>query len=275
MDPSQEESRQVSDVTSSPVRGRQRARATAAPRPKAKEAKVKTEGEANVTKPRARKAPEEGAIKVSKRAKSMVAAGKEGKAKSTKKAAKKYEVMIESALQSLDENSVEVYADVVGEDQVDPTMTRLLSRRSSPRGDDEGEFEVEDLTDEPASALPPLVPWGSWCLSPADRSDGANASLMETEAKLKNYYLVTFDQWLKVPAGRHTKYTTVKRFGARSGDADFHERKVVHAIVGDMVPGDTPGRICSGWKSDLAPWKRTNYETLNFYVQKGDLPSAR
>ena len=76
-----------------------------------------------------------------------------------------------------------------------------------------------------------------------------------------------------MPAGRHTKYTTVKRFGARSSDIDFCERKVVHAVVGDEVPGDKPGRMCSGWKSDMAPWKRTNYETLNFYVQKADLPS--
>ena len=277
MDPSQEEYSQNQDVTSSPVRGRPRARVLAAVPPKAKEAKVKPEGETKVTKPRARKATEESAPKVSKRAKSMVAAAKEGKVKSAKKSTKKkYEVMLESALKSLDENSTQVYADIVGEDQVDRTTAQLLSRQPSPRRDGEDEFEVEDLTVEPvspASALSPMVPWGAWALSPADRSDGATTSLIVTEEKLKNYYLVTFEDWLQVPVGRHTKYTTIKRFGARSGDADFHERKVVHAVVGDMVPGDNPGRMCSGWKSDMAPWKRTNYDTLNFYVKKGDLPS--
>ena len=286
MDPterSEEESSQAQDVTLSPVRGRPRSRGAAAPRAKAKEAKVKTAGEPKVAKPRTRKAPEEGAPKASKRAKSMVEAaadkiGKEGKAKRAKK---KYEAFIESALGSLDENSTEVYAEFVGEDQVDRAVSRLRSRPSSPRTYREDEFEVETI-DEPSdplsatSPLPassPMVLWGAWALSPIDRSDGANPSLIETEAKLKNYYLVPFEDWLKVPAGRHTKYTTVKRFGARSSDIDFCERKVVHAVVGDEVPGDKPGRMCSGWKSDMAPWKRTNYETLNFYVQKADLPS--
>ena len=286
MDPterSEEESSQAQDVTLSPVRGRPRSRGAAAPRAKAKEAKVKTAGESKVAKPRTRKAPEEGAPKASKRAKSMVEAaadkiGKEGKAKRAKK---KYEAFIESALESLDENSTEVYADFVGEDQVDRAVSRLRSRPSSPRTYREDEFEVETI-DEPSdplsatSPLPassPMVLWGAWALSPIDRSDGANPSLIETEAKLKNYYLVPFEDWLKVPAGRHTKYTTVKRFGAKSSDIDFCERKVVHAVVGDEVPGDKPGRMCSGWKSDMAPWKRTNYETLNFYVQKADLPS--
>ena len=286
MDPterSEEESSQAQDVTLSPVRGRPRSRGAAAPRAKAKEAKVKTAGEPKVAKPRTRKAPEEGAPKASKRAKSMVEAaadkiGKEGKAKRAKK---KYEAFIESALGSLDENSTEVYAEFVGEDQVDRAVSRLRSRPSSPRTYREDEFEVETI-DEPSdplsatSPLPassPMVLWGAWALSPIDRSDGANPSLIETEAKLKNYYLVSFEDWLKVPAGRHTKYTTVKRFGARSSDIDFCERKVVHAVVGDEVPGDKPGRMCSGWKSDMAPWKRTNYETLNFYVQKVDLPS--
>ena len=280
---SEEESSQAQDVTLSPVRGRPRSRGAAAPRAKAKEAKVKTAGEPKVAKPRTRKAPEEGAPKASKRAKSMVEAaadkiGKEGKAKRAKK---KYEAFIESALGSLDENSTEVYAEFVGEDQVDRAVSRLRSRPSSPRTYREDEFEVETI-DEPSdplsatSPLPassPMVLWGAWALSPIDRSDGANPSLIETEAKLKNYYLVPFEDWLKVPAGRHTKYTTVKRFGARSSDIDFCERKVVHAVVGDEVPGDKPGRMCSGWKSDMAPWKRTNYETLNFYVQKADLPS--
>ena len=286
MDPterSEEESSQAQDVTLSPVRGRPRSRGAAAPRAKAKEAKVKTAGEPKVAKPRTRKAPEEGAPKASKRAKSMVEAaadkiGKEGKAKRAKK---KYEAFIESALESLDENSTEVYAEFVGEDQVDRAVSRLRSRPSSPRTYREDEFEVETI-DEPSdplsatSPLPassPMVLWGAWALSPIDRSDGANPSLIETEAKLKNYYLVPFEDWLKVPAGRHTKYTTVKRFGAKSSDIDFCERKVVHAVVGDEVPGDKPGRMCSGWKSDMAPWKRTNYETLNFYVQKADLPS--
>ena len=280
MDPSQEAYTQNQDVTSSPVRGRPRARVVTAVRPKAKEPKVKPEGETKVTKPRARKAAEESAPKASKRAKSMVAAAKEGKVKSAKKSTKKkYEVMIESALESLDENSTQVYADIVSEEQVDRTTAQLLSRRPSLCGDVaemDDTFEVEDLTVEsssPASALSPMVPWGAWALSPADRSDGATTSLIVTEEKLKNYYLVTFEEWLQVPVGHHTKYTTIKRFGAKSGDADFHERKVVHAVVGDMVPGDKPGRMCSGWKSDMAPWKRTNYETLNFYVQKGDLPS--
>ena len=279
MDPTQESQKeysQVPDVTSSPVRGRARQR-SAAPRPKSKEPKVKTtEGEPRVTKPRSRKAPEEGAPKVSKRAKSMVDAanskiGKEGKAKSAKKPAKKYEVLIESALESLDDNSTEVYGDFVGEGQVYDKVTL-----------EEKDFEVETIDEPsispaPTSPLPassPMVPWGPWCLSPADRSDGANASLIETEGKLKNYYLVTFEDWMKVPIGRHTKYTTVKRFGAKSSDSDFHERKVVHAVLGDVTPGDKPGRMCSGYKGDMAPWKRTNYETLNFYVQKGDLPST-
>ena len=286
MDPterSEEESSQAQDVTLSPVRGRPRSRGAAAPRAKAKEAKVKTAGESKVTKPRTRKAPEEGAPKASKRAKSMVEAAadkndKEGKAKRAKK---KYEAFIESALESLDENSTEVYAEFVGEDQVDHTMSRLRSRHSSPQRYEERDFEVENIDEPsfsppPTSPLPassPITPWGPCSLSPADRSDGANPSLMETEGKLKNYYLVTFEDWLKVPAGRHTKYTTVKRFGAKSSDIDFCERKVVHAVVGDEVPGDKPGRMCSGWKSDMAPWKRTNYETLNFYVQKADLPS--
>ena len=276
MDPtqeSQEEYSQVPDVTSSPVRGRARQR-SAAPRPKSKEPKVKTtEGEPRVTKPRSRKAPEEGAPKVSKRAKSMVDAanskiGKEGKAKSAKKHAKR---LIESALGSLGDNSAEVYGDFVGEGQVYDKVTL-----------EEKDFEVETIDEPsispaPTSPLPassPMVPWGPWCLSPADRSDGANASLIETEGKLKNYYLVTFEDWMKVPIGRHTKYTTVKRFGAKSSDSDFHERKVVHAVLGDVTPGDKPGRMCSGYKGDMAPWKRTNYETLNFYVQKGDLPST-
>ena len=278
MDPtqeSQEEYSQVPDVTSSPVRGRARQRGSAAPRPKPKEPKVKTtEGEPRVTKPRSRKAPEEGASKVSKRAKSMVEAAngkidKEGKAKSAKKPAK---VLIESALESLDDNSTEVYGD----------FARLPSRHSSPQRYEEKDFEVENI-DEPSfspprtSPLPassPMTLWGPYCLSPADRSDGANASLMETEEKLKNYYHVTFEDWMKVPTGRHTKYTTVKRFGAKSSDSDFYERKVVHAVVGDVtMPGDKPGRMCSAYKGELAPWTRTNYETLNFYVQKGDLPS--
>ena len=286
---SEEESSQVQDVTLSPVRGRPRSRgAAAAPRAKPKEAKVqqaKTGGEPKVVKPRTRKAPEEGAPKASKRAKSMVEAAdkinKEGKAKRAKKSATKYEAFIESALDSLDENTTEVYADFVGEDQVDSTVSRLRSRPSSPRTYAEDEFEVETIdehSDPPSASSPlpassPMVPWGAWALSPVDRSDGANPSLIETEAKLKNYYLVPFEDWLKVPAGRHTKYTTVKRFGAKSSDIDFCERKVVHAVVGDEVPGDKPGRMCSGWKSDMAPWKRTNYETLNFYVQKADLPS--
>ena len=290
MDPSegsQSDYSRVADATSSPVRGRPRSRGATALRPKPKEAKVKTAGEPKVTKPRTRKAEEVGAPKVSKRAKSMVAAAtdkidKEGKAKSAKKSAKKYEVLLENALESLDENSSEVYADFVSEDQVDRTVSRLRSRQSSPQTYAEDEFEVETI-DEPSDPAPatsplpassPMSPWGPWCLSPVDRSDGTNATLMETEGKLKNYYLVSFEDWLKVPVGKHTKYTTVKRFGAKSSDTDFCERKVVHAVVGDVtLPGDKPGRMCSGYKGEMAPWKRTNYETLNFYVQKGDLPS--
>jgi hypothetical protein len=265
--------------TASPTRGRTRVRQPAKPRQKKAESKLTADGEPKVSKPRTRKAPEEGVPKVSKRAKAMSAAAneiiEETKKKAKKGDKKKYEVLIQQALQHLEDNSTEVYADTVGEDDVDAITSALsASRRGTPHDD---EFEVEDLTHMPASPLPAsstLAPWGPWALSTTDRSDGVNASLMEVEEKLKNYYNVPFEAWCRVKAGQHTKYTTVKRFGAKPNEDDFNDRKVVHAIVGDHVSGDKPGRICSAWKSTMQPWKRTDHETLRFYVQKGDLPEG-
>ena len=265
----------VPEATSSPTRGRPRNRVPAKPRAKKGEARTPSETAAKVSKPRVRKAPEEGAPKASKRAKAMAAAaGEKIESKKATKGSKKYEALVQHALETMEANSTEVYADFVSDHDVERITSALTKAKSE---DDDGEFEVENIPDGPSSPLPAtsaLVPWGPWALAPTDRSDGVNASLIETEEKLRNYYSVPFDVWRAVKPGRHTKYTTVKRFGAKSADEDFNDRKVVHAIVGDEVQGDKPGRMCSAWKSTMQPWKRTDHETLRFYVQKGDLPDG-
>ena len=244
MDPTTEPMTEESS-TASPTRGRPRSRQPAKPRQKKAESKLTADGEPKVSKPRARKAPEEGVPKVSKRAKAMSAAASELMEETKKKAKKgdkkKYETILEQALKNMEDNSTEVYAVEFGEDDVEAITSALTtSKRGTPNG---GEFEVEDLVDVPSDSpilpLPAsstLVPWGPWALSTTDRSDGVNASLFEVEEKLKNYYNVPFETWCRVKAGRHTKYTSVKRFGAKPNEDDFNDRKVVHAIVGADVP---------------------------------------
>jgi hypothetical protein len=119
-----------------------------------------------------------------------------------------------------------------------------------------------------------VVPWGPWAIAPRDRAgDGKNESLLETEKKLKDYYCVPFATWWAAPAGTHTKYTGEKRYGVKPEDADAQDRKVVHAVLEGFSPGDKAGRMCNGWKSEKAPWSRVEYPTVDFYLQKKNLPA--
>ena len=77
--------------------------------------------------------------------------------------------------------------------------------------------------------------------------------------------------------GTHTKYSVQLRYGTKEGDADFDDRRVVHAVLEGNVPGmahNNPGRMCNGWKSEKAPWARKEHATIDFYLQKQDLPSG-
>ena len=120
-----------------------------------------------------------------------------------------------------------------------------------------------------------VVPWGPWAIAPRDRAgDGTNESLVEVERKLKDYYCVPFATWWAAPAGTHTKYTGEKRYGVKPEDADAKDRKVVHAVLEGFSPGDKAGRMCNGWKSEKAPWSRVEYPSVDFYLQKKNLPEG-
>jgi len=117
--------------------------------------------------------------------------------------------------------------------------------------------------------------WGTWALDARDKAGkDRRPSLVETETKLTNYYAVPFEVWAAAPEGTHTKYSTIKRYGAKSGDEDFVDRRVVHAIVQGAIPGGKPGRMCAGWKSDKAPWPRGDHESFSWYLQRGALPQG-
>ena len=73
--------------------------------------------------------------------------------------------------------------------------------------------------------------------------------------------------------GTHTKYSAVMRYGTAPGAADFDDRRVVHAVLEGYAP-DGSGRMCNGWKSEKAPWARKEHSTLDFYLQKQDLPAG-
>ena len=120
-----------------------------------------------------------------------------------------------------------------------------------------------------------VVPWGPWAIAPRDRAgDGKNESLVEVERKLKDYYCVPFSVWWAAPVGSHTKYTGEKRYGVKPEDADAKDRKVVHAVLEGFSPGDKAGRMCNGWKSEKAPWSRVEYPSVDFYLQKKNLPDG-
>jgi len=119
-----------------------------------------------------------------------------------------------------------------------------------------------------------VVPWGPWAIAPRDRAgDGKNESLVEVEKKLKDYYCVPFATWWAAPAGTHTKYTGEKRYGVKPEDADAQDRKVVHAVLEGYSPGEKAGRMCNGWKSEKTPWSRVEYPTVDFFLQKKNLPA--
>jgi hypothetical protein len=140
----------------------------------------------------------------------------------------------------------------------------------------DSDFEVVDIPDTPptrartapsrrpslapsasvsASASPPRAEgdhfgklWGPWALEARDRAGHAmqlgterRASLVEAERKLLQYYAVPFEVWAAVPEGTHTKYTTLKRYGAKPEDEDFADRRVVHAVVQGAIAGGKPG----------------------------------
>lgn len=136
-----------------------------------------------------------------------------------------------------------------------------------------------------ASASPPRAEgdhfgklWGPWALEARDRAGQQGterrASLVEAERKLMQYYAVPFEVWAAVPEGTHTKYTTLKRYGAKPEDEDFADRRVVHAVVQGAIAGGKPGRMCMGWKSDKAPWPRGDHDSFNWYLQRGALPQG-
>ena len=166
----------------------------------------------------------------------------------------------------------------------------------------DSDFEVVDIPDTPpftrartvpASRRPSLAPsasppraegdhfgklWGPWALEARDRAGQQGterrASLVEAERKLMQYYAVPFEVWAAVPEGTHTKYTTLKRYGAKPEDEDFADRRVVHAVVQGAIAGGKPGRMCMGWKSDKAPWPRGDHDSFNWYLQRGALPQG-
>ena len=168
----------------------------------------------------------------------------------------------------------------------------------------DSDFEVVDIPDTPppaptrartapsrrpslapsasASASPPRAEgdhfgklWGPWALEARDRAgQQGRASLVEAERKLMQYYAVPFEVWASVPEGTHTKYTTLKRYGAKPEDEDFADRRVVHAVVQGAIAGGKPGRMCMGWKSDKAPWPRGDHDSFNWYLQRGALPQG-
>jgi len=166
----------------------------------------------------------------------------------------------------------------------------FLTRTRSDYGFSDG-FEVEDI-DGSFPASPKLAPtryapthnpphyglsWSLNCISERDRAfqklKAPNASLAMVETKLKGYYLVPFSTWASAKKGTHTKYSAQLRYGTKEGDADFDDRRVVHAVLEGYAP-DGKGRLCNGWKSEKAPWARKEHETIDFYLQKQDLPAG-
>ena len=131
----------------------------------------------------------------------------------------------------------------------------------------------------PHKALPQyaaVAPWGPWAIAPRDRAgDGKNETLVEVERKLKDYYLVPFAVWWAAPKGTHTKYSAEKHYDTKKQDVNinYEDRKVVHAVLEGYAPGEKAGRMCNGWKSEKAPWPRVEYKTVDFYLQKKDLPA--
>ena len=83
-----------------------------------------------------------------------------------------------------------------------------------------------------------------------------------------------FSTWAAGKKGTHTKYSVQLRYGTKEGDADFDDRRVVHAVLEGNIPGPATGRMCNGWKSEKAPWARKEHSTLDFYLQKQDLPAG-
>lgn len=194
------------------------------------------------------------------------------------------------------------YSDVLGVFSASMSGAPL----TPPTEEVDSDFEVVDIPDTPparartapsrrpslapsssasASASPPRAEgdhfgklWGPWALEARDRAGQLGterrASLVEAERKLAQYYAVPFEVWAAVPEGTHTKYTTLKRYGAKPEDEDFADRRVVHAVVQGAIAGGKPGRMCMGWKSDKAPWPRGDHDSFNWYLQRGALPQG-
>ena len=215
----------------------------------------------------------EAPVKTSKRARTMSTA-----AAKTDKKRKKTRLGgaiddCQAALDSLEAD--ELLVATLPEGDVEAFLTRTRS--------DYG-FEVEDIDGSfpaspklaPTRVSPPIPSWSLSCISERDRAtpSAPNASLAMVETKLKGYYLVPYAMWFGAKKGTHTKYSVQLRYGTKEGDADFDDRRVVHAVLEGNMPGPGTGRMCNGWKSEKAPWAHKEHSTLDFYLQKQDLPSG-
>ena len=261
------------DGLGSPIRQERYFRPTKATKPKLES---KTKPKAAPKKPASSKisadAEAEAPVKTSKRARTMSTA-----AVKTDKKRKKTRLGgaiddCQAALDSLEAD--ELLVATLPEGDVEAFLTRTRS--------DYG-FEVEDIDGSfpaspklaPIRVSPPIPSWSLSCISERDRAtpSAPNASLAMVETKLKGYYLVPYAMWFGAKKGTHTKYSVQLRYGTKAGDADFDDRRVVHAILEGSAPGGS-GRMCNGWKSEKAPWARKEHSTLDFYLQKQDLPAG-
>jgi len=260
----------------------------------------------NVLKKRKTTADEStSSVKVSKRAKTMAAEGAAKASVKTAAAATKvpkgaqkdaYD-RVQDALAQLEEHEVLVTS--MTEEDVEGFLARTRSddgyeveeiddadfstspapapdRRQSGRGMSSAPAPAPAATSKELPQYAAVAPWGSWAIAPRDRAraDGKNIQCMvEVEKKLKDYYLVPFAVWWAQPKGTHTKYTGEKRYGVQPEDPDAEDRKVTHAVLEGYSPGEKAGRMCNGWKSEKSPWSRVEYKTVDFYLQKKDLPA--
>ena len=241
---------------------------------------------ANPKKPASSKisadAEAEAPVKTSKRARTMSTAA----AKVDKKRKKtRHGGAIDDCQTTLDSlEADELMVATLPEGDVEAFLTRTRSDYGFEVEDIDGSFPASPNLAPTRAYVPPIPSWSLGCISERDRVPNASLDMDETKSKgsygsyatvqtkLKGYYLVPYATWFNVKKGTHTKYSAQLRYGAKEGDADFDDRRVVHAVLEGYAP-DGKGRLCNGWKSEKAPWSRKEHSTLDFYLQKQDLPA--
>jgi hypothetical protein len=146
-------------------------------------------------------------------------------------------------------------------------------------------FEMADVK-QPRPVVKAVRPSASAAASASSAQSGRGKPQREVKSspfpaedealktELAGFYNVPFSVWQQQPAGTHTRYT----LPAQHTEPENGVRRSVYAVLGDIIDN---GRMCSGYKSDRAGWRRENGPAINYYLRDGSFvpkkaaPAAR